>query len=91
MRTTVEVPDTIFREVKAKAAREGISLKLFFIRAIERELNPPQAAAPVRLKFPLIHQDVDPATLAPALTNRQLNELLDAQDVEHLNAVSGRR
>ena len=91
MRTTVEVPDRVFREVKAKAAREGVSLKIFFTRAVLRELNPPKAALAMRLKFPLIHQDVDPAGLAPALTNRRLNEMLDTEDVERLLAVSGGR
>ena len=36
MRTTIELQDTLFREVKVFAAERGISLKELFTRAIEQ-------------------------------------------------------
>lgn len=38
MKTTVELPDVLFREAKATAAREGISLKAFFTEAVANKL-----------------------------------------------------
>ena len=39
MKTTVEIPDTLFREAKSAAARQGITLKRFFTAAIREELH----------------------------------------------------
>ena len=39
MKTTVELPDTLFRSAKARAAHEGLSLKIFFERAVSAQLN----------------------------------------------------
>ena len=36
MRTTIELQDSLFREVKAFAAEHGMSLKDLFTRAIEK-------------------------------------------------------
>ncbi|HEY7336167.1 MAG TPA: hypothetical protein VH639_14855 [Bryobacteraceae bacterium] len=40
MRTTVDIPDALFRRAKALAAMEGSSLKDLIVRALERETNP---------------------------------------------------
>lgn len=39
MKTTVELPDTTFRQAKAVAAGRGISLKQFFTEALEEQLR----------------------------------------------------
>lgn len=39
MKTTVELPDALFRRAKAAAAQEGISLKSFFHDAISQRLR----------------------------------------------------
>lgn len=46
MKTTIELPEALFREAKATAAREGISLKDFFTEAVARKLgkNEPYAS-----------------------------------------------
>lgn len=44
MRTTIDIPDTLGRRVKIRAAQEGRSLKTLIIQALERELA--AAAAP---------------------------------------------
>jgi hypothetical protein len=41
MRTTIELPDEVFTKAKSRAALEGISLRQFFIEAIEQKLAPP--------------------------------------------------
>ena len=53
MRTTVDIPDAVYRKLKAKAAREGSTVRDAILQAVSRELNgsPPKR----RIKFPLIH------------------------------------
>lgn len=60
MRTTVDIPDAVFRETKALAAMRGISLKQFILEALERArseqaANTPPAAAPAPPEFPSFH------------------------------------
>ncbi len=38
MRTTIDIPDPLFREVKATAARKGVLLKQFITAALIREV-----------------------------------------------------
>ena len=40
MRTTIELPDELLTQAKSRAALAGLSLKQFFIEAIEQRLAP---------------------------------------------------
>jgi len=40
MRTTIELPDDLLARAKSRAALAGISLKDFFIEAVEQKLAP---------------------------------------------------
>ena len=40
MRTTIELPDELLAQAKSRAALAGVSLKQFFIEAIEQRLAP---------------------------------------------------
>ena len=39
MKTTLEIPDPIFRKAKAKAAAEGISLREYITEAVKQKLR----------------------------------------------------
>lgn len=39
MKTTVELPDALFRQAKAVASARGTTLKLFFTEAVEEQLR----------------------------------------------------
>ena len=39
MKTTVEIPDDLFRKAKAKAAENGVSLKVFLTDAVREHLK----------------------------------------------------
>ena len=39
MKTTLEIPDTVFRKAKAKAAEEGIPLRQFVTEAVQEKLK----------------------------------------------------
>jgi len=41
MRTTIDLPDDLYRRTKALAALQGSSLKDLIVRAVEREISPP--------------------------------------------------
>ncbi len=55
MRTTIDLPDTLFRKTKAIAALRGSSMKDLIVQALEREVT---ATAPPskrkRAKLPII-------------------------------------
>jgi len=59
MRTTIDLPDNLFRRTKALAAVRGSSLKELVVRAVEREVevgfSPEAAPVPRSPKFPLVH------------------------------------
>lgn len=40
MRTTIELPDELLIKAKRKAAESGVSLRQFFIEAVEQKLTP---------------------------------------------------
>ena len=39
MKTTVELPDTVFRQSKALAAARGVTMRRFFTEALEEKLR----------------------------------------------------
>ena len=39
MKTTIELPDALFRQVKAHAAAHGVTLKHFFTQAVTQQLR----------------------------------------------------
>ena len=41
MKTTLEIPDTLFRQAKSKAAQQGIPLRQFVTEAVEDKLKAP--------------------------------------------------
>jgi len=72
MRTTMDIPDETYRELKIKAAQEGTPVRQIVLRGIQRELEG-TAGKPVRkLQLPLIRSS-RPGTLH--LTNEQIDEL----------------
>ena len=50
MRTTLEIPDPVFKKAKLKAVEEGVSLKAVVLRALERELAAPTLSLAARRK-----------------------------------------
>jgi hypothetical protein len=55
MRTTVDLPDALYRKTKAVAALRGLKMKDIIIKAVEHEVNQvPPKAPQKRVKLPLI-------------------------------------
>jgi hypothetical protein len=74
MRTTIDMPDALFRKTKAVAALRGSSMKELIIQAVEREVT---AIAPPgkrrRIKLPIIQS---PRGRKVDLTNFDFDDLL---------------
>ncbi len=46
MKTTVEIPDSLFRQAKAAAAKQGTSLKLLLTEALKERLRQRGSGSP---------------------------------------------
>lgn len=79
MRTTLDLPDALLRQLKARAALEGTSLKTLMRNVVERGLRAPTeplaASSPGALGLPSIRLG-RPLNLARP-SNAALFELLD--------------
>ncbi len=86
MKTTLEIPDDLFREAKAKAALEGIKLKDLVARGLAREVRgePVAANKRVRVKFPLIRSA--PGTPKLDITPKRIHELEMEAELERYEA-----
>ena len=72
MRTTVDIPDEAYRNLKMKAASEGVPVRQIVLRGIQRELEGAVEKPIRKLQLPLIRSS-RPGTLE--LTNEQIDEL----------------
>jgi hypothetical protein len=85
MRTTIDMPTSLMRAAKTRAAEQGESLKDLFNRAIAHEVGLP--ATPQgktgRVTLPLIGHDAAPTVL---VTNDDIEAALEAEDIERYTA-----
>ena len=81
MRTTIDMPPTLMRAAKARAAEQGESLKDLVNRAVAHEVGVPATSKGKtgRVTRPLIARDATPAIL---VTNEDIEDTFDADDVE---------
>jgi hypothetical protein len=70
MKTTLEIPDSIFRRAKSKAAKQGISLRQFVTDALRDKLK----SAAMATRQPWIKPSTRPGSMRPA--NRQMDALI---------------
>ena len=73
MRTTVDLPDPLFRQMKATAALRDISIKDLVSAAVESEIVREESTEEYSVKLPLIRSK-RPGTLH--LTNAEIEDLL---------------
>jgi hypothetical protein len=85
MRTTIDMPPTLMRAAKARAAERGESLKELVNRAVAHELGLPSAprAKAGRVTLPLIGRGAGPEVL---ITNEDIAAALDADDTDRYGA-----
>ena len=79
MRTTVDLPDGLLRELKARAALEGISLKQLVLSLVERGLQTPAVQAVERTEMSTLPTlDFKHPLGIRNFSNADLFDLLDA-------------
>jgi hypothetical protein len=81
MRTTIDMPTTLMRAAKARAAEQGESLKDLVNRAVAHEIGVPAAPGGKtgRVTLPLIARDATPTVV---VTSEDIEDAFDAEDVE---------
>lgn len=63
MRTTVEIPDSMYRRLKSKAAREGSSTRAIILRGVKEVLKSERRKGGVPVSLPIVRSK-RPGTLA---------------------------
>ena len=93
MRTTLDLPDPLFRELKARAAMQGMKMKELITRLIEtglRQPSEPREKKP-RLRSPLpVLEKANTGKPLPALTPEEMAQLEIEEDLEKLDRSPGR-
>ncbi len=96
MRTTIDLPDVLYREIKAKAALRGMKLKDFVAAALRDFLRPREASTEVResettfgVDVLVLREDcVFPLIVGPtgdemrSLSEQRIDEILEEEDIE---------
>ena len=91
MRTTLDLPDDLFRQVKAKAALDGTRLKDLLTRYVEsglRQSVQPASQLPKRSRLPVIKARGKRAI--PNLTSELQAKLEEVEDLAKLRRSFGR-
>ncbi len=73
MRTTIDIPDPVYRRLKSRAASEGSSAKELILRGVEQVLRGRPRRRGKRVKLPIIRSR-QPGTLE--LDNERIFEII---------------
>ena len=76
MKTTIEIPEPLFRQAKAKAAMDGLTLRELFVRGLQLAVQTPSTPTKKRAAFPLIRA----AKSAQPLTDEQVYAALNTDE-----------
>jgi len=63
MRTTVEIPDAMYRQLKSRAAREGSSARALILRGVKEVLKTPRRKPGLPVSLPIVRSK-RPGTVA---------------------------
>jgi hypothetical protein len=95
MRTTLDLPDALFKEVKMRAVQQGVTLKELLATYIQAGMRVPNIAekrgatdkSPRPL--PIAWERIPGEPLTPARSNAELYAILEEEDIENLRRVYG--
>jgi plasmid stability protein len=94
MRTTLDLPDSLLRELKTRAAQNGQSLKSLLNELIQRAMRMPatpdlaqQAASALPVLKRLQNPQGEAAKPTPAQSNEQLEDQALQEDIEKLRRI----
>lgn len=87
-RTTLDLLEPLVRDARARAAMEGLKLKEYFARLVEVALQRPSLANSEPKRSPALVFRRRGAKPMPALSNAQLNALMDKQDTTKISKIT---
>jgi hypothetical protein len=91
MRTTIDLPEDLFREAKTRAVQQGTTLKNLMTQFIQSGLAVQETGStPVarRMPPPVAIRRIPGQSPRPAISNRELYAILDAEDIHAARAAS---
>jgi hypothetical protein len=91
MRTTIDLPEDLFREVKTRAVQQGTTLKNLMTQFILSGLavqEPSSKLVVRRMPPPVAIRRIPEQSPRPALSNRELYAILDAEDIHATRSAS---
>lgn len=77
MRTTIDIPDTLFRHLKAKAALEGCTLREVIVDLVSKGLQVPAINEAAAAPLPSIKLGAPMAISSADFCNEKLSRFLD--------------
>jgi hypothetical protein len=91
MRTTLDLPDPVFRDLKIRAAQQGVKLKELVERYIVDGLERPigeELSSPVRSALPVFR--MPGSSVNPSFSNAELQAILDEEEFDRHEKIIGR-
>jgi hypothetical protein len=90
MKTTLELPDDLMREIKVRAALEDRKLKDLIAELLRRGLTAAEAPKPIihRVKFPIV-RGTHPAAPDEEITPQRAHEILLDQEAQAALRAAG--
>ena len=91
MRTTIDLPEDVFREAKTRAVQQGTTLKNLMTQFILSGLalqEPGSKLVARRMPPPVAIRRIPGQSPRPALSNRELYAILDAEDIHATRSAS---
>ena len=83
MKTTIDLPDPLFRRAKATAAVEGLSLKAFITKAVESKLDAaPKDWRQVIANLPRVPKETTDAVLRSIAESDAIDLEFQRQQIE---------
>ena len=73
MRTTVDIPDGMYRQLKSRAAREGSSTRALILRGVKQVLRAERRHSGVAVSLPIVRSK-RPGTVA--LDNARIYDII---------------
>lgn len=104
MRTTVDIPDELFRQVKARAALRGLKLKEYVAEALRASLIDQRQSSEVREAESLDREDVielgedcvlpqisgETSEVLRSITEQRIEEILEEEELDRALRPGGR-
>lgn len=88
MKTTIEIPDDLFRQAKAQAAMQGMRLRDLVEYGLRLAMEtPPAAVSGSRTAFPLIKGSGDLSALSDEQVAAALAEMDEEESQHHASIV----